>query len=654
MEAMTSSVLIIDYPNPKNLSIGANFAKNLKEALTLCQSNAYAVISIPADTGDNECLTQLFSLIEKKSNHTQFVIIKRACTQLDLQEIINKCQVFRIIESYDIREFENIVKHALELNALFRQQGQLISLLNEQNENLTRMSQDLEHRVEKRQQNIKKAKQKLVMTNQKVKGLQKVLVAIHRANSIAEMERLVQESLQLSVPNDWTRIILKPKNLMNSHISDLSKTDSVFSAPLIHSVEHIGNIYFGRSKNKPFSKTEDTFLLEIADAISPAVVRLSKLDHSENLKHQWEATFDAITRPLSLIDCDYNIIRCNRSYASRAHSEPQDILNKKCYRVLFDLQKPCSSCKLGSKFRLPDQATINKEVSTFEVSSQSFKSPGVEFPLFINMYHDVSESVKLERQVLESTKLAELGLIGSSIAHELNNPLGGILNFLQLIKMDLQGQENYYEDIDEMEKAVRRCQEIIENLLGFTRKPARETNTELDLRTVLKEVYKIYELKTKSKGIEIKLTTPERPLTLKGQRSLLSQALGYLLKLSLDYIESTSLPQSSARRAVYIDLSSTDSNYVIYIKCDSAISSKNKELNNHVQGIEQITSALDNKNNDIGNQNEKTADLQIANKIISEHLGSLKLDITSVHFIASVKFPHAEPIPKSQEIDSQI
>lgn len=74
----------------------------------------------------------------------------------------------------------------------------------------------------------------------------------------------------------------------------------------------------------------------------------------------------------------------------------------------------------------------------------------------------------------------ELGIISSSLAHELNNPLGGILAALNVLELDAQGENKVI--IDEMKEGVLRCKELVETFLGFSRlSPNSEQNFCLEL-----------------------------------------------------------------------------------------------------------------------------------------------------------------------------
>jgi two-component system NtrC family sensor kinase len=82
---------------------------------------------------------------------------------------------------------------------------------------------------------------------------------------------------------------------------------------------------------------------------------------------------------------------------------------------------------------------------------------------------DVTENKNLERQLVNAEKLASLGTLAAGVAHEVNNPLGVILGFTDILlrKSDKGSQD--YEDLKTIERQGFHCKEVVENLLSFAR-----------------------------------------------------------------------------------------------------------------------------------------------------------------------------------------
>ena len=71
--------------------------------------------------------------------------------------------------------------------------------------------------------------------------------------------------------------------------------------------------------------------------------------------------------------------------------------------------------------------------------------------------------------MIQTEKLASIGLLAGGIAHELNNPLAGILLFSQMLLRTVKKESEYYQDVEEIENAAKRCKAIVDSLLDFAR-----------------------------------------------------------------------------------------------------------------------------------------------------------------------------------------
>lgn len=76
---------------------------------------------------------------------------------------------------------------------------------------------------------------------------------------------------------------------------------------------------------------------------------------------------------------------------------------------------------------------------------------------------------KAEAQLVQSTKLAAIGQLAGGVAHEINNPLGGILGFAQLLIREKDESDPIVSDLKRIEESALRCKKIVENLLSFSR-----------------------------------------------------------------------------------------------------------------------------------------------------------------------------------------
>ncbi len=85
----------------------------------------------------------------------------------------------------------------------------------------------------------------------------------------------------------------------------------------------------------------------------------------------------------------------------------------------------------------------------------------------LGIARDMTETKKLEQQIRNSEKLASVGRLAAGVAHEINNPLGGILNCLYNLRKGTLSPGRQEEYRVSMEDGVRRVQKIVRQLLDF-------------------------------------------------------------------------------------------------------------------------------------------------------------------------------------------
>jgi PAS domain S-box-containing protein len=140
-----------------------------------------------------------------------------------------------------------------------------------------------------------------------------------------------------------------------------------------------------------------------------------------------------------------------------------------------------------------------------EITAREVLDPAGQVTAVVSVLHDLTEIRELERrrveqQLFESEKLAAVGRLAASIAHEVNNPLEAIKNALYLMQSD-SGLEKNARFLEIARKETERVSHIIRQMLGFARQPG-EVDW-VDVNQLLEETLVLLEKKLKQSKIRL-------------------------------------------------------------------------------------------------------------------------------------------------------
>jgi PAS domain S-box-containing protein len=127
----------------------------------------------------------------------------------------------------------------------------------------------------------------------------------------------------------------------------------------------------------------------------------------------------------------------------------------------------------------------------------------------VGFFVDLGERLAMERQLsrtqeqlLQSEKLAAMGRLTSQLAHELNNPLYGIMNTLELMKTEIPPENKRRRLLEMALSETERLTDMLRKMLSFSR-PDQETRSAVDMNEILDEILLLHEKQLRERDIKI-------------------------------------------------------------------------------------------------------------------------------------------------------
>lgn len=267
-----------------------------------------------------------------------------------------------------------------------------------------------------------------------------------------------------------------------------------------------------------------------------------------------ERVINGIKDEILVIDTEFKIVDANDAALKAAGLSKQDVVGKYCYQISHQSQAPCSS----KDHPCPMQKVLGTG-SYSQVTHKHYKSDGevryyelVHYPLkdengkvaqVIEIGRDISQ--QLERRVARRTKelkedyarlvqedrMISLGKLMSSVVHEINNPLSGIISLSKLVLRNLEEGATDGKSLATMKEHLKlvvsetaRTSKIVSNLLSFSRQVKVEVR-DVDVNQVIHRVFSIVGHKAQLQNITVHFELDEAIATVKGSFAQIEQCL---------------------------------------------------------------------------------------------------------------------------------
>ena len=229
----------------------------------------------------------------------------------------------------------------------------------------------------------------------------------------------------------------------------------------------------------------------------------------ENLSQEFQALLSAITDTLILVSPDLKILWTNRGNAPELHETVSDATGRYCYKLLYERSGGTRDCPIARCF-----ASGKKEVaidscsgSVIEIKAFPIREAG-KITRVLVLASDITEKMTMQAEMMQAGHMASLGELAAGVAHEINNPITGIMNYGQILINEC-GPGSMEKDLGtRIVKEGERVGRIVKTLLSYAR-DGREEKRPIQIPAVLAESITLTQAQIRKEGIDLQIDFPE-------------------------------------------------------------------------------------------------------------------------------------------------
>ncbi len=224
------------------------------------------------------------------------------------------------------------------------------------------------------------------------------------------------------------------------------------------------------------------------------------------LSQEFNVLLDAIPDSLVLLSPDLKVMWANKSARQVLNSE-ESRHSEYCYTLWHNQQRPCDDCPALKSFRSgnpEEHQVITTDRRLWAVRSYPIRNEQGEVESVMELSTDITEKKSMQAEQMRSNHLASIGELAAGVAHEINNPINGIINYAQIIANSADPGNRDYDIARRIIKEGERISFIVTSLLSFARE-RKEDKMPISVRQVLADALALTESQLKKSGIDLKL-----------------------------------------------------------------------------------------------------------------------------------------------------
>ncbi|QJB57546.1 DUF3365 domain-containing protein [Pseudodesulfovibrio sp. zrk46] len=278
-------------------------------------------------------------------------------------------------------------------------------------------------------------------------------------------------------------------------------------------------------------------LRALGQQLGIAMENLTALHNLLRQKDMLQAIVEGISDPLFLMDGMCSVVLANEAARELAKSFG-GALDEGKELSLFRENGLLADCPIQVALELTEPMSrdvVVEDGRSFAISVFPVAEGEEQEGRAVVYIRDVTQEKQMLSSMQQSEKLATVGQLAAGLAHEINNPLGVIKCYAELLKGAEAGQE-IAPDAEIIIKHASQAENVLQELLNFAR-PKRVEPVRLDIGKALTDAVNIFRVQAEKKGVEIIPDVADSLPQIIANEQSVEQIFANLLKNALDAVE---------------------------------------------------------------------------------------------------------------------
>lgn len=227
---------------------------------------------------------------------------------------------------------------------------------------------------------------------------------------------------------------------------------------------------------------------------------------------KWENIFSAIQDPALIVSRKGTIIDANHATFSASRKTRDQVIGQSVCKILHGGMKNKGPCPLEQLLKTGNSRILHTELrglnGDFLLTISPLKDSAENDDAILLVARDMTEEERLKAEAIRAAQLASIGELAAGVAHEINNPINGILNYAQMLN-DISLDQKGYEITERIIAESKRITKIVRNLLNFSRHGS-ENPEPVSSKSLLAECTElvIHQLQKEQISFELELIEP--------------------------------------------------------------------------------------------------------------------------------------------------